>query len=148
MWPLRWQAGRDEVAKRSRRGREEVGRDHFGFARIPFRLFLGPSGFAFGSLQEPSRVAFGNYGVRFGSEKDPFSDLFRKWFQPCCLEVNHRLEVSRRTNFLTFLKAIPFQTGSHRAPRGFRPEGASKPLILDETCRHLAILPIILAERY
>ena len=123
----------------------------FGTARIPFRLFFVPSGFAFGSLRlrfGPFRVAFGNYGVRFGSEKNPFSDLFRKWFQPRCLEVTHRLEVSPRTIFLTFLKAIPFQTGAHRAPRGFRPEGASKPLILDETCRNLAILPIILAERY
>ena len=120
----------------------------FGPARIPFRFIFVPFGFAFGSLQAPFCAAFGNYGVRFGSEKNPFSDLFRKWFQPRCLEVTHRLEVSPRTNFLTFLKAIPFQTGAHRAPRGFRPEGASKPLILHETCRNLTILPIILAERY
>ena len=57
----------------------------FGTARIPFRLFFVPSGFAFGSLRlrfGPFRVAFGNYGVRFGFEKNPFSDLFRQWFQP------------------------------------------------------------------
>ena len=90
---------------------------------------------------------FGNHGVRFGSEKNPFSELFRKWFQPG-LPGGYTLFGGELENqFLTFLKAIPFQTGSHRAPRDFRPGGASKPLILDETCQNLTILRIILAER-
>ena len=54
---------------------------------------------------------------------------------------------AREPFFFAFLEAITFQTGSHRAPGDFRPGGASKPLILDETCRNLTILHIILAER-
>ena len=153
MWPLRWQAKRrDEVATRSRRGRQEV-------AKMSAGTISGSLGFHFGSfwgrlasLLALCRSLFAWLSEIMVSDSVPkrihFQTCFVNGSSPAGLEVTHRLEVSPRTNFLTFLKAIPFQTGSHRAPRGFRPEGASKPLILDETCRHLAILPIILAERY
>ena len=53
--------GEQNVAKRLRRGREEVVKmsagTRFGPARIPFRLIFVPFGFAFGSLQAPFRVA-------------------------------------------------------------------------------------------
>ena len=91
---------------------------------------------------------FGNYGVRLGSEKKPFSDRFCKWFQHRLPGGSTPFGGEPENHFLIFLKAIPFQTGSHRAPRDFRPGGASKPLILDETCQHLTILPLILIERY
>ena len=147
--------GKQNVAKRSRRRREEI-------AKRSRRCQLGPGSARSDSISVHFRAVwlcfclpvgafssgFGNYGIRFGSEKNPFSDRFVNGSSTGCLEVRHRLEVSPRTNFLTFLKAIPFQTGSHRAPRDFRPGGASKPLILDETCQNLTILLLILAERY
>ena len=120
----------------------------FGPARIPFLFIFGAFGFAFGFLRAPFWRLLKIMVSDSVSKRIHFQTCFVNGSSPGCLEVTHRLEVSPRTNFLTFLKAIPFQTGSHRAPRGFRPEGASKQLILDETCRHLAILPIILAERY
>ena len=73
--------GEQNVAKRSRRGREDVSWDQVRprsdsisahFRAVWLRFWLPVGAFSRG---------FGNYGVRLGSEKNPFSDLFRKWFQ-------------------------------------------------------------------
>ena len=90
----------------------------FGTARIPFRLFFVPSGFAFGSLQGPFRVAFGNYGVRFGSEKNPFSDLFRKWFQPRLPGGYTPFGGEPENQFFDIFKGNPFSN--------WRPQGAQR----------------------
>ena len=124
----------EEVAKRSRRAREDVSWDQVRpcsdsisahFRAVWLRFWLPVGAFSRG---------FGNYGVRLGSEKNPFSDRFCKWFQHRLPGGSTPFGGEPENHFLTFLKAIPFQTGSHRAPRDFRPGGASKPLILDETC--------------
>ena len=136
--------GCEEVAKRSRRcqlgpGSARSGSISAHFRAVWLRFWLPVGAFSRG---------FGNYGVSLGSEKNPFSDRFCKWFQHRLPGGSTPFGGEPENHFLTFLKAIPFQTGSNRAPRDFRPGGASKPLILDKTCRNSTILHLILAERY
>ena len=72
------------------------------------------------------RVAFGNYGVRFGFEKNPFSDLFRQWFQPWLPGGYTPFGGEPENHFFDIFKGNPFSNwrpqGAQRLParRGFK----------------------------
>ena len=112
--------GKQNVAKRSRRGREDVSWDQVRpcsdsisahFRAVWLRFWLPVGAFSRG---------FGNYGVRLGSEKNPFSDRFCKWFQHRLPGGSTPFGGEPENNFFDIFKGNPFSNwlpqGAQRLP--------------------------------